>query len=192
MPDLLRKLVFTEQLLDAVLEFDCGDEPWEQPLAHWIKAPANVKNGALFEMRKRKGKLEVWLHVNGANEVVGYSSLGQSNWEWPTKDDPRVPINVVPNVAIQKRFWGHPINDPPRYSTQILEHLIFEARRHSERHPLLGLFVDPRNSRAINAYKKAGFEEYFRAFLEDEIEYKSMLLKLSQPPEPVPPKPPVV
>jgi len=94
-------------------------------------------------MRKRKGKLSVWLHVNEAGDLVGYSALGTSNWEWPTVADPRVPISVIPNVAIQKRFWGCPKDDPPRYSKQILEHLVFEARKQVDRHPLLGLFVHP-------------------------------------------------
>jgi ribosomal protein S18 acetylase RimI-like enzyme len=181
MPDLLRKIPFTEELLSVVQDFACGDETWELPLARWIKAAPSVKNGALGQMRKSKGKLEVWLHVNEADEVVGYSSLGQSNWEWPSANDPRVPISVIPYVAIQEQFWGQPKADPPRYSRQILDHLIFEAAKHVERHPLLGLFVDPRNTRAISAYKKAGFEEYFRAFLDDGIEYRSMLLKLSKP-----------
>jgi ribosomal protein S18 acetylase RimI-like enzyme len=182
MPDLLQKIPFSEDLLKAVADFDCGDEEWERPLADWIKAAPNVKNGALQELRKRKGKLDVWLHVNQANELVGYSSLGVSSWEWPTADDPRVPISVIPCVAIQRQFQGRPKDDPPRYSTQILDHLIFEARKHTDRHPLLGLFVDPRNERAIRAYTAAHFEEYFRTYLEDGIEYKSMLLKLTRDP----------
>jgi ribosomal protein S18 acetylase RimI-like enzyme len=184
MPDLLRKIPFGHELLGAIQDFDCGDEAWEKPLAHWLKAPATVKNGALYEMRKRKGMLQVWLHVNGANEVVGYSSIGLSRWEWPTKDDPRVPISVIPYLAIQKRFWGQPKDDPPRYAAQILDHLIFEACKYTDRQPLLGLFVDPRNQRAINAYRKAGFAVYFRAHLEDGIEYQSMLLKLANPAQP--------
>jgi hypothetical protein len=154
MPDLLRKIPFTEDLLPAVADFDCGDEEWEKPLAAWIKAPPTVKNGALSQMAKYKGKLDVWLHVNGADELVGYSSLGASNWEWPTPGDPRVPVNVIPCVAIQKRFWGCPKGDPPRYSAQIFDHLIFQARKRTERYPLLGLFVDPRNVRQSPSTKR--------------------------------------
>ena len=84
MPNLLRKIPFTEELLVAVQDFDCGDEVWEQPLAAWIKSAPNIKSGALYDIAKRK--LEVWLHINGANELVGYSSLGPSRWEWPTRD----------------------------------------------------------------------------------------------------------
>jgi hypothetical protein len=184
MPDFLRKIPFGEELLKEVADFDCGDEEWELPLAAWIKAPPNVKNGALYELRNRKGKLSVWLHVNGVGDLVGYSALGASNWEWPTAEDPRVPISVIPNVAIQKRYWGCPKEDPPRYSTQILEHQIFEARRHQDRHPLLGLFVHPMNARAIKAYQAAGFAEHFRKFTDnaDNVEYVSMLLNVADTP----------
>lgn len=179
MPDILRKIPFTESLLDAVRQFDSGSEPWELPLAEWITAAPSVNGGALFEIRKRRNKLEVWLHVNDDSEIVGYSSLGESTWQWPTQDDPRIPIGVIPNVAIQRAFWGQPKNDPPRYSAQILDHLIFEAGHRVGRHPLLGLFVDPRNARAIRAYAAAGFRTYFRKYFADGIEYQSMLLKLS-------------
>jgi hypothetical protein len=179
MPDILRTIEFTEQLLAEVQEFQCGTQDWETPLAMWIKAAPNVKDGALYEIHKRKGTLQVWLYVNEKGELVGYGSLGASNWQWPTADDARVPINVIPNVAIQQKFWGKPRDDPPKYSTQIFNHLIFQARQHPERHALLGLFVDPRNLHAIKAYKSAGFEEYFRKCPGDEIEYQSMLLKLA-------------
>ena len=87
MPDYLQKIPFREELLKAVIGFDCGDEEWERPLAAWIEADESIKNGALYEMRKRTGKLDVWLHVNGAGELVGYSALGASNWEWPTAEN---------------------------------------------------------------------------------------------------------
>lgn len=179
MPDTLKAIDFNEHLLPYVQDFDCGGEPWEMPLATWIMTPAIVPGGALFELNKRKGKLQVWLYANQQDDLVGYGSLGASNWEWPNKNEKRVPINVIPNVAIQKAHWGKPDNDPPKYSRQILDHLIYQARLHTDRHGLLGLFVDPRNKRAISAYKHAGFAEYFRRHMEDGIEYQSMLLKLA-------------
>ena len=184
MPDYLQKIPFGEALLQEVVDFDCGDEEWERPLAAWIKAAPNVRNGALYEMRMQKGKLDVWLHINQTGDLVGYSALGSSKWQWPTADDPRVPISVILNIAIQKRYWGCPKGDPPRHSTQILEHLIFEAEQHRDRHPLIGLFVHPMNARAIKAYKTAGFAEYFRKFTDntDNVEYVSMLLKLTDAP----------
>ena len=118
MPDLLQKVPFTPQLLSFVQDFDCGDEEWERPLAAWIKAAPDDANGTLHLMSDPKHELQVWLHVNDRRQVVGYSSLGKSKWRWPDPQDKRVPISVIPNVAIQKRFWGLPENDPPKYSTQ--------------------------------------------------------------------------
>jgi hypothetical protein len=179
MPDILRKILFSEALLGAVADFDCGNEGWEKPLAEWVKAGPKVRNGALYEIKKRKGKLQVWPHINQADELVGYSSLGESSWEWPLPDDPRVPVSIIPNVAIQRRFWGKP-DDPPRYSRQIFDHLVFEARTHTGRHPLLGLYVDPRNVRAIKAYHNAGFTDFHRHYQDEGIEYVSMILKLAE------------
>ncbi|OAI45628.1 hypothetical protein AYO44_12625 [Planctomycetaceae bacterium SCGC AG-212-F19] len=101
-------------------------------------------------------------------------------WPWPLPDDPRVPISVIPNVAVQAPFQGQP-PDPPRYSKQIMEHLIFEARQHASRYPLLGLYVDPRNAPAVKVYEREGFEEFSQTYTDpvDGILYKSMLLKLA-------------
>ena len=141
----------------------------------WTKGP----EWRLYEMKKRKEKLQVWLHVNQMDELVAYSSLGESSWEWPLPDDPRVPVNIIPNVAIQRRFWSKP-EDPPRYSSQIFDHLMFEARAHTTRQPLLGLYVDQRNIRAIKAYHKVGFIDFHKVCREEGIEYISMLLKLEE------------
>src|SRR5947208_9015895 len=86
-------------------------------------------------------------------------------------------------VAIQKRFHGKPA-EPPRYSKQILEHLIFEARQHRERHPLLGLYVDPRNAAAIKVYRREHFQK-FKEYTDkdDSITYLGLILAL----QPLPP-----
>lgn len=84
-------------------------------------------------------------------------------------------------VGIQQAFWGKPDGPPnERYSAQILDHLIFQAMRHTERHPLLGLFVHPLNARAIRVYEKAGFEHFSKTYRDPEtgVVYESMLLNL--------------
>jgi ribosomal protein S18 acetylase RimI-like enzyme len=179
--DLLRKIPFTEELLEVVQTFDCGGEEWEKPLNAWIKAGPDVENGALFEMNRaaRNGKQpDVWLHINGEDKLVGYSSLGETNWRWPQPTDPRVPISVIPYVAVQKRFQGKP-PEPPRDSKQIIDHLVFEAGRKPHRHPLLGLYVDPRNTAAVKVYRREGFVD-FKTYTDpdDGITYQGMILKL--------------
>jgi ribosomal protein S18 acetylase RimI-like enzyme len=104
MPDILKKIPFAGSLLPAVQDFDCGDAPWEASLAAWIKADQTVAEGALYQMGQPQLQLQVWLHVNTAGDLVGYSSLGLSRWQWPALTDKRVPISVIPNVAIARKF----------------------------------------------------------------------------------------
>jgi ribosomal protein S18 acetylase RimI-like enzyme len=87
-------------------------------------------------------------------------------------------------VGIQKRFWGKPDGPPDeRFSAQILDHLIFQAIGHTERQPLLGLFVDPRDVRAIRVYEKAGFTRFSKTYTDaaSGVTYISMLLNLPVP-----------
>jgi len=67
-----------------------------------------------------------------------------------------VPISLIPSVGIQTAFQGGPRDAAyeDKYSTQILGHLVVEARRKlGERQPFLGLYVHPGNLRAIKCYK---------------------------------------
>lgn len=107
-----------------------------------------------------------------------------SRWPWPLPDSPHVPISLIPMVGIQKVYWGKPDGPPEeRYSAQILDHLIYQAMQYTERHPLLGLFVDPRNVRAMRVYEKAGFVSFSKTYRDPDtgIVCESMLLNLPHP-----------
>ena len=54
---------------------------------------------------------------------------------------------------------------------------------HAERQPLLGLFVDPRNVRAIRVYEKAGFTRFSKTYRDQVsgVTYISMPLNLPIP-----------
>src|SRR4051812_28304950 len=102
MGQVLLKIPFTPEQLPDVQDFYCGDEPWEQEVAAWIKgAPDGV-----IECLDQGG--EVWLYATESGDLVGFGALGISNWRWPRDDSPKQPINVIPAVAVQKHFQGHP------------------------------------------------------------------------------------
>jgi len=176
-PDRLRKIPFTPDLLPSVQGFDCGDAPWEREVADWLKVPAG-QGGAVDDLRRG---CETWLYATDDGELVGVGSLTASRWNWPSAVDPRVPISLIPFVGVQRRFWGKPEGPPDeRYSAQILGHLVFEAIQRRDRYPLVGLFVHPENVRAIRFYEKAGFAPFSKTYQDPTtgVVYRSMLLDL--------------
>src|SRR5262245_16522052 len=136
--DNLQVVPFDPSMSDAVADFNCGDEPWQRELATWI-----VNDSAAAIERGTK----VWLYINAAGDVVGYGSLGTTNWRYPEPDSKRTLVAIIPAVAIQRRLQGQPSDAPreARYSSQILRHLIQEAQTWPGQPTALGLFVHPEN-----------------------------------------------
>lgn len=176
MANSLTKVRFTEDYLPAVSDFYCGDEPWEREVADWIRGGP----GGVFDDMKRGA--EVWLYGTDEEGLIGFGSLSASNWKWPDTSSRPIPINIIPMLGIRREFWGQPSGPGrKRYSAQIVEDLIAEARQHTERSPLLGLFVHPNNHRAIRAYEKVGFKRFFRTYTDQASGtiYHSMILRLA-------------
>ncbi|MBF6591526.1 MAG: GNAT family N-acetyltransferase [Ktedonobacterales bacterium] len=148
----LRQIAFTEDALPHVQDFDCGAEPWALEVAAYLRDAGSVA-------RWIKSGTDAWLYMTADGELVGYSTLSERLWRWPnSKKSARMPISVIPAVAVHRDFQGQPtIPGIKRYSDQILDHLRFEAQRHHERLPVLGLCVHPENAKAIGWYKRAGF-----------------------------------
>ena len=158
MPDFLTFVVFTPDLLDEVRDFDYGDEPYQQDLAEWMRNEALP----LMEIGTK-----VWLYVNRAGETVGYGSLGVTRWQYPDATSRRTELVIVPAVALRKEFWGKPEGaQDERYSSQIMRHLIDEARDWPGALPALGLFVHPDNQAAIKLYERFGFRAFSRTFTD--------------------------
>jgi ribosomal protein S18 acetylase RimI-like enzyme len=155
--DTLQVVPFDASMSEAVANFNCGDEPWQSELATWIV------NDAL-EAIKRGTK--VWLYLDSAGEVVGYGSLGTTNWKYPDPDSKRTVVAIIPNVAIHRQFQGQPADAPreARYSSQILRHLILEAESLSGPPPALGLYVHPENKAAIKLYERFHFQPSFHQY----------------------------
>jgi ribosomal protein S18 acetylase RimI-like enzyme len=166
----LKPFVEESLSLPEVQSFDCGDEPWAITINEWIKSGDAVTN-----MRKRGTK--IWLYyVNYA--LVGYGSLGVTNWPILFPEEPKKPVLILPNLGVQKQ------EKRKGYGTFICKHLIGEAQTlYRERvakgkpiAPLLGLLVDPRNGDAKSLYKSVGFSEYSYSHYEpdDGVRYEGM------------------
>jgi hypothetical protein len=164
MPANLTAIPFTKDDLDAVADFDCGDEPWAQYVSDWIKGGPGGVLDAL------EAGTEVWLYVNDQNEIVGYGSLGTTNWYYPDPygreaNTKRVSLSIIPAYAVQKAFHKKPAGAwQQHYSSKILLDLLNQALQRCQQKldlaPLLGLFVDDRNLHAIRHYENHGFTKY--------------------------------
>lgn len=181
MSDGLTKEAFTLDDLDEVQSFDCGDEPFAREVSDWLKGPLGADSAATsIGHPERPGR--VWLYRREDGTLVGFGALGKSEWRWKGKKDPKIPLTVIIWVGIRKEFRGKP--DGPRegrYSAQILDDLIAEALEDQETHPVLGLFVQTANIRAVELYRRAGFAEELDSYIDKQsgVEYKRMAMVLN-------------
>jgi GNAT superfamily N-acetyltransferase len=170
--DTLVYVPFTPDLLAVVGGFDCGDESYQQELAHWIRedsVPALLRG------------TKVWLYRNQAGDLIGYSSLGTTRWHYPDPTSPRTLLVIVPAVAIRKPFWGKPDGPPEdRYSSQIMRHLLKEADAWPGQPPAVGLFVHPDNHSAVKLYERFGFQLFFHTYTDRDtgVVYRSLVRPL--------------
>ena len=166
--------------LESVQQFDCGDEPYEREVANWIRGKEGAEiDSALTSINHPDHPGRVWLYKLTTGTIVGFGSLGYSEWRWKGKKDPKVPVTLIIWVGLQREFQGKPegaVRDH-KYSTIILNDLIKEAEKDRETHPVIGLLVHKDNVRAIKLYERFGFAQGFepiRNKATKEIEYIRM------------------
>jgi len=175
--------LFTDELLPLLSDFECGPEDYQEEVAEWIRGqrPRTV----LDAIHSRSKPTHVWLYSTLVDGVVGYGSLCASNWSSVPGGRRDMPIVLIPNAALKTRFQHYPPGAAPedRYSTQIMEHLKYEARNFPRQLPLLGLFVHPNNVAARKLYLRVGFTDYDQTYYDEEkdVTYQGMILKLAQP-----------
>jgi hypothetical protein len=169
---------FSAALLPEVQDFDCGTtNPWETEVSDWIKEPSLDRDGAIADMTNRG--TEVWLfRLNSAQgPIVGFASLGESNWPLNPSPAPRTKINIIPNMAVQKVYWGQS-DDNGKFSDQILDFIKFGAEGHTERQRLIGLYVHPQNDGAIRLYNHHKYEFVPGRFCPvNGVKYPAMLVE---------------
>jgi len=192
----LATVPFTADLFPLVADFDCRADrsrpptPWEEDVNEWIKPETEPR--PRYWMNKKGSQCRIWLYIKEREgvegyDVVGYGSLCRSKWPdvraEPWRPDlPKEPVSLIPSVGIQTPFQGQPSDVAPseRYSSQIIEHLIFEARKTmTERLPFVALYVHPENEKAIRLYRRCGFAEFAQTYTHPNgMVYRSMILAL--------------
>jgi len=164
----LERVQFTADLLPGVQHFDCGSEPWELIVSEYLKAPANEPDSAVASTllpNNHPHHARVWLYINQDGELVGFGALAKGNQRYPKPKDDPIPVSVLTYLAIDKRFHGKPeVPSEQRYATRILRSLIDEAKYTAVDRPLLILFVDESNEKAIRFYQRAGFAELHKPY----------------------------
>ena len=166
--DELRPLEFTPAMTAKVSHFDCGSEPWETEVSDWIKARGDTKGDSALTAMRAEPPVRIWLYINSEDRIVGFGSLGQSEWRWPnSKRSHRTRVGLFPMLGIHKEFQGKPANAGSRkYCYQIVEDLLAKAK--SADFKLVGLFVHKSNLKARHIYKKIGFSSFPPSFGDND------------------------
>lgn len=142
----------------------CGDEAWSMAATEWINGSEALDSIDKFQTK-------VWIYRNSEedNSIVGSSSLASTGWQkWPPPDGKRSRLLYIPQLGLDKRYRGFPPDPDWRYSNQIMEHLIGQAKKlaldirdakpPSKHVDLLTLKVHRNNLAAQKVYNRFAFE----------------------------------
>jgi ribosomal protein S18 acetylase RimI-like enzyme len=155
--DRLRVVEFSAQHLSKVQAFECGSADWCLFAERWIKN-APPFPGALQSIQERG--TTVWLYfidAVGEEFLVGFSSLGVTRWRIPPPDGPTREVGFIPMLGVALSFQGKPNGATgERYSDQIMQHVIEQARERGYCEVCLSVHAD--NVRARRFYDRYGFE----------------------------------
>ena len=162
----------------------CGDAPWSRAASEWIQ-------GSEVCDSIEKNHTQVWIFRDKSGAVVGFGSLNETRWKkWPPPDGPRKRLLYIPQLGIDVQFHGKPEDPNWRFSNQIMEHLIYEARQlakqirdskpASKHVELLFLHVHKENVAAQRVYQRFEFERV-PGFEENDLYLMSHKLDLSDP-----------
>ena len=135
----------------TVQSFECGESDTALDMADWIKGPR-----CIFSMAQKN--TQVWLFHDEHGSLVGFGSLGTTDWPWPTPQSAPEKVSIIPAIAVQSQFRRQPAgaNKEDRYSALIVRFLIKQAMLHGTR--LLVLYVHKTNVNAIDLYQHLNFK----------------------------------
>ena len=146
-----RELFSPELHLAELQQFRCGNAPYQQVSSAWIRA-TDPHDSVLKDIEQYQTR--VWIYRDEDRRIIGFAALGTTFWS-PAPKAKRLPVVIIPHIAVDAEFWGVPLGDP--YADQILDDIRSTAAEYRETHPLLVLAVWPENHRAIRFYERNGF-----------------------------------
>lgn len=162
------QLLFADEFTTADQPFlaglHCGDELWSRAATEWI-----TSSEVLDSIENHQTRVWIYRHSEDDDSIVGFASLAATGWQkWPPPDGKRSRLLYIPQLGIDQQFRGFPSSYEWRYSNQIMEHLIGQAKsmaRHirdeksAKKHVhLLTLKVHRENIAAQKLYQRYGFE----------------------------------
>ena len=156
-----------------------GEEPWSRAASEWIS-----ESEVLDCIEKYRTR--VWIYRDKDDQPVGFSSLEPTGWQkWPPVEGKRSRLLYIRQLGIDSKFRGYPPDRQWRYSSQIMDHLVFVARDlaleiRGEKPPskhveLLTLRVHNDNVGAQKVYQRAGFELLEDFELNDHLTMLSLI-----------------
>lgn len=142
----------------------CGDEAWSKAATEWI-----TSSEVLDSIENYQTKVWIYRSADADDSIVGFSSLAATGWQkWPPPDGKRSRLLYIPQVGLEQKYRGFPSDPNWRYSNQIMEHLIGQAKNFaleiregkppSKHVDLLTLKVHRHNIAAQKVYNRFGFE----------------------------------
>lgn len=155
MPHSLEAAHFSEDFLPIVQEFSCTTAIWCRLAAQFIASAETHKGSALWSINHR-GNAVVLYFDDG--RLIGFGSLGVTNWHIPPPDGPPTRLAYIPQIAIATEFQGQPADVPKdqKYSRQIMRDIIGRALQIPDVDSI-SLRVHPENACAIRLYESFDF-----------------------------------
>ena len=162
------RLLFADEFSIADRQFladlNCGDEPWSRAATEWIKGSEVIDS-----IDKHETKVWIYRHSEADDSVVGFASLSATGWmKWPPPEGKRCRLLYIPQLGLDHKYRGKPSSPEYRYSNQIIEHLLGQAKIAAEKiredkppkkHvELLTLRVHRENIPAQKLYQRYGFQ----------------------------------
>jgi len=150
--------------------YDYGQQSYALELNDWLRTSTRqtLELGGL-----------IWKYCTPSGDHVGFGSLECNPTNWKDARGDQLTVVTIPAVAIVFSFQGQPPTGSaqPKYSDQIMSHLVRIAHELAPLVPGIGLVAHSENKGAIEVYSRWDFEQLPEpiTFPPDEQTYFQMV-----------------